>query len=66
MGSPISSTIAEIFLQRLEDVHIKQLLDNRNITIYTRYVDDILIVYDTEKTNSDLITSYINQIHKDI
>ena len=48
MGSPISSTIAEIFLQRLEDVHIKQLLDNRNITLYIRYLCNIPIIYDTE------------------
>ena len=44
IGSPISSTIAEIFLQHLEDAHMKQLLDNRNVTFYTRYVDDILVI----------------------
>jgi hypothetical protein len=44
MGSPISSTIAEIFLQHLEDIHIKQLLDTKNIIFYIRYVDDILII----------------------
>jgi hypothetical protein len=35
MGSPIFSTIAKIFLQHLEDIHIKQLLDTKNITFYT-------------------------------
>jgi len=35
MSSPISSTIAKIFLH-LEDIHIKQLLDTKNITFYTR------------------------------
>ena len=29
MGSPVSSTIAEIVLQHLENVHIKQLLDTK-------------------------------------
>jgi len=48
MGSPILSTIAEIFLQLLEDILIKQLLDTKNITFYTMYVDDILIIYDTK------------------
>jgi hypothetical protein len=38
MGSPISSTKAEIFLQHLEDIHIKQLLDTKNIIFYTKYV----------------------------
>ena len=66
MGSSISSTIAEIFLQHLEYAHVKQLLDNQNIIFYTRYVDHILIVYDTTKRTPDLVTSYINQIHKDI
>ena len=47
MGSPISSTIAEIFLDRLENIHIKQLLDTKKIIFYTRYVDDILIIFDT-------------------
>jgi hypothetical protein len=43
MGSTNSSTTAEIFLH-LEDIHIKQLLETKNITLYTRYVDDILIM----------------------
>jgi hypothetical protein len=41
MGSPTSSTIAEIFLQYFEDIHIKQLMDTKNIVFYTRYVDNI-------------------------
>jgi len=44
---PISSTVAEIFLQHIENTHLKQLLDTKNIVFYTRYVDDILLVYDT-------------------
>jgi hypothetical protein len=34
MGSPISSLIAETFLQHYEDVNIKQLLDMKNIALY--------------------------------
>jgi len=34
MGSPISSLIAEIFLQHYEDANIKQLLDMKNIALY--------------------------------
>ena len=52
MGSPISSLIAEIFLQHYEDANIKQLLDMKSITLYVRYIDDILIIYDTTKLNS--------------
>jgi hypothetical protein len=43
MGSPISGTMAEIFLQYIENRHLKPLLDSKNIIFYTRYVDDILI-----------------------
>jgi hypothetical protein len=52
MGSPISGIIAEIFLQNFEDENIKHLLDSKNIAFYTRYVDDILIIYDTTRLSS--------------
>jgi hypothetical protein len=44
MGSPVSNTIAEIFLQYIGDTYLKQLLDTKNIILYTRYVDDILLI----------------------
>ena len=43
MGSPISSTIAEIY--------IKHWLERKEITYYRRYVDDILIIYNIDNTN---------------
>ena len=55
MGSPISGTMAEIFLQNIENRHLKQLLDSKNITFYTRYVDDIFIIYGTTRTTADSI-----------
>jgi len=70
MGSPISSTIAEIFLQYFEDIYIyiyiKQLRDTKNIIFYTRYVDTILIIYNTKRTHPDLTNTHINQIHTNI
>jgi hypothetical protein len=50
IGSPISSLIAEIFLQQYEDKNIKHLIDTKNIAYYPRYVDDILIIFDTKKS----------------
>ena len=44
-------------------IHIKQLLDTKNILLYTRYVDDILIIYDTTRTHPHAINAHINQIH---
>ena len=61
MGSPISSTIAEIFIQHYEKNYIKRILDVKNITHYTRYVDDILIIYDNNRINHESITQQINQ-----
>jgi len=66
MGSPISSLIAEIFLQQYEDKKIKHLLDTKNIAYYARYVDDILIIFDTTKISLHTVTRYINNIHSNI
>ena len=66
MGSPISGTVAEIFLQQLEKTHIKHLIDSLHVTFYTRYVDDILIVYDSTHTTHKSILHYINTIHRNV
>ena len=66
MGSPISGIIAEIFLLNYEDNHIKQNLDTKSILYYTRYVDDIFIVYDETKTNPQTINTQINKIHNNM
>ena len=64
MGSPISNTIAEIFLQHYENTYIKHL--TKNISYYARYVDDVLIIYDNSRITHESTTQQINQIHKDI
>jgi len=56
----------KIFLQHLEEKHIKYILDTKNITFYMRCVDDILIICDTTRTNAKLIKNCINQIHTNI
>ena len=63
MGSPVSNTIAEIFLQYLENMHLKQLLDTKTIVLYTWYVDDILIIFNTKRTTAETIHNYMNRIH---
>jgi hypothetical protein len=42
MGSSISGTVAQIFLQQLEKTHIKHLIDSKHLIFYARYVDDTL------------------------
>jgi hypothetical protein len=55
MGSPISSTIAEIYLQHLENIYIKHWLDSKEILFYKSYVDDILTLYDQRKIDDQMI-----------
>ena len=62
MGSPISGTVAEIYLQRIEKTFIKQWLDSQEIKYYRRYVDDIIIIYNKDKTNGEHILQNINNI----
>jgi hypothetical protein len=45
MGSPLSTTIVEIFLQNLEQNRLKHLLEGKMIMYYNIYIDDIFIVY---------------------
>jgi hypothetical protein len=66
MGSPISSTIAETYLQYLENIYIKHWLDSKEILFYKRYVDDILIAFDPEKTNEQIILQRINDIYSNL
>ena len=66
MGSPISGIIAEIFLQNYKDNYIKQHLDTKSKLYYTRYVDDIFIIYDKTKTNPQTINTQINKIHNNM
>jgi len=66
MGSPLSNDITEIFLQYHEQILLKHLMENRTIEYYTRYVDDIFIIYNTEHTNMETISHYINSIHPNL
>ena len=62
----ISGTIAEVFLQHLEHIYIRPHKETKSILFYTRYIDDILIIYDTESTNHDYLTQYTNTMHTNL
>jgi hypothetical protein len=62
-GSPISSTIAEIYLQFLEEIYIKQWLESKEIIYYKRYVD-IFIIFNQNKTNEKTAINHVNNIYK--
>jgi hypothetical protein len=56
--------MAEIFLQQQQEKNIiKNILDTNNIYLYNRYVDDILIIYDHSRTNTNEISEFMNNIH---
>jgi hypothetical protein len=51
MGAPSSSIISEIFLENIKQKLLPFITKKHNLTNYFRYVDDILIVYDTQQTS---------------
>ena len=53
-------------LEHIEDSTLKQLLDTSCIRYYTRYVDDVLLIYDHTRTTYDSILTYINSIHNNL
>jgi len=55
MGSPLSGTIAEIYLKYVEETYIKQWWDTKEIMYYKRYVDDVLIIYRNQKVKDHII-----------
>jgi hypothetical protein len=64
MGSPISGTIAEIYLQHIENDYIKHWLDSNEISFYKRHVHDIFIIYNQNKIKEDQIWLKINSIDR--
>jgi hypothetical protein len=53
MGSPISGTLAEIFLQCIENTHLNQILEEKSVVFFTRHFDVIFIISDTERTSPE-------------
>jgi hypothetical protein len=66
MGSPISSILAEIFLQNLENKWYPSMINTRHIQYIGRYVDDVLIVYDLALATADAILHDHNDMHSNI
>ena len=64
MGSALSGTLAELYLQRIQNRYIKQWLDSNEIYYYKRYVDDIIILIITQKLQEEQLLTNINSIDK--
>ena len=63
MGAPSSGLISEIFLQPLENQHLTHLSNKHKIVSYLRYVDDTLVIFDSNHTIIQTILADFNAIH---
>ena len=63
MGAPSSGLIAEIFLQHIEPTHLAHLTHKHKIINYCRYVDDILLIFDSNHTSIQMILEDFNALH---
>ena len=65
MGSPISSLLAEIFLQNMENTKIlhKNNKHTQKIIYWHRYVDDIIVLYNGNIRQCNTLLNYINKLH---
>jgi len=66
MGSPLSGTLAELYLQRIENNYIKQCIDSEEIYYYKRYVDDIIILFNINKIQEEQLLQGINHIEQNL
>jgi hypothetical protein len=51
IGAPTSTILAETYLQHMENKQIYPILIKQQTSCF-RYVDDIVIIYDQNKTNN--------------
>jgi hypothetical protein len=64
-GPPILSIMAKIFIKFYGDNYITNHFYTKNITPYTRYVEDILTAYGSTKTVAEIISN-VNQNRQNI
>lgn len=67
MGSPLSAILSEVFLQHHEDAMLDKLKKDHDIVFYTRYVDDILVMFN-QKSDQDLeaMLELLNSHHNNL
>jgi hypothetical protein len=63
IGAPSSGLIAEIFLQHIEHSNLTHLTHKHKIINYSRYVDDILLIFDSNHTCIQKILDDFNSLH---
>jgi hypothetical protein len=64
MGAPSSGLIAEIFLQHIEQSQLTRVTHKYEIIRnYCKYVDDILLIFDSNNSNIQKILDDFNSLH---
>jgi len=66
MGAPSSSLIAEFLLQHIEHQHMARLSKKHKFINYFRNVYDILIIFDPNHSNIQIIIADFNILHPNI
>ena len=66
MGAPSSGLIAEIFLQHIEHTHLAHMTHKHRVINYCLYVDDMLLIFDSNHTSIQRILDDFNALHPKI
>ena len=65
MGAKCSGSYADLFMGRFEGLHIYPRINNRH-RLYTRYKDDIFLIWTDGESSLKKFISEINAIHPSI
>ena len=68
MGGPLSSTISQIYLNKIEENKIMNVANpyQKHITTYFRHVDDTFMIFSGTKRVREKFLKYVNTISDDI
>jgi len=66
MGAPSSTIISEIFLRHTEHTNLPHLTQKHKLVKYFRYVDDVLLIYNSQHTDIRSLLHDFNSIHPNL
>jgi len=66
MGSPLSGNMVELHLKYLDKIYIKHSINSREIYFYTRYVNDIFVIYAVNLVTEEKISQHFNEIDSNL
>jgi len=68
MGSPLSCILAELFLNHIENKYVWSDKNKylKKIIFYFRYVDDIIVLFNSNSRQLTLLNKYLNSVHSNL